>query len=143
MKNYEELIREKERHEWVREAFEHSLKHWEKLYNSSCPKELTAQNYQMLVMPRGSRNDTTLDALVYNINHCKNIIHTETEAIKELQTILGIVGKGLKDSKNVYHNVSYLKNVKDEYGQKRFTIEDIADMLGYSEPHIKRISKSV
>lgn len=143
MRNYKELIMELELHEKLRDSFETSLKYWTKKFDKGCPKEVSCQNYSIMDMPRGGRDETTLDIIVYNMNHFTNLIHTETEIINRLQKTLDIVNTHIRDSDSIYNKVAYLKYLKNERGQKSYTAEQIADMLGYSVDYIKHISQAV
>lgn len=141
MRQYKELIMEIEMHKKLRDSFELSLNYWLKKFNKGCPKELSCQQYSD--MPKGSRDDTTLDVIFYNINHFKSLIHTETEIIDSLQKNLDIINENIRNSNNIYDKVAYLKYQKNEYGQKKYTLAQIADMLVYSEDRIKQISAQV
>lgn len=142
MRYYKELIMELELHNKLRDSFEVSLKYWLRKFDST-PKDIQGQNYDMLDMPRGSRDDTTLDRVAYNINHYNNLIAYEDEHIEQLKECEEYIIDRIKNSDNLYNKVAYLKYQKDEYGRKKYTLEQIANMLVYSEQRIKEISAKV
>jgi hypothetical protein len=143
MKNYKALIMELEAHIKLRDSFEISLTYWTKKFEKSGPRELSCQKYENLDMPRGGSDDSTLDKIVYNIQHKQDLIHTETEIINGLQECIDKIDSFLKDSKDIRDMVTYLKYQKDEYGHKKYNLSEIADMTGYSEDYIKEISATV
>lgn len=142
MRYYKELIMELELHNKLRDSFEVSLKYWLRKFDST-PKDIQGQNYDMLDMPRGSRDDTTLDNIAYNINHYNNLIAIEDEQIEQLKECEEYIIDRIKNSDNLYNKVAYLKYQKDEYGRKKYTLEDIANMLVYGVDRIKQISAEV
>jgi hypothetical protein len=142
MRYYKDLISELELHEKLRASFEVSLKYWLRQFDST-PKELRGQDYSMLDMPRGSRDDTTLDRIVYQINHFNNLIVEEDKQIQQLKECEEYIVERIKDSNNIYNKVAYLKYQRDEQGKKRYTLEQIAEMLVYGIDRIKQISSQV
>lgn len=143
MRDYLELIKEIEIHVKFLEGFETSLNYWTRLFEKSGPRDMKGQNYQNLDMPRGSTNDSTLDNIVYNMNHFKDLIHTEVEYIEQLRLCEEYIIERIKDSDKLHNKVAYLKYQKDEFGRKKYTLQNIADMLVYSVDYIKEISKLV
>lgn len=143
MRNYKELIVQLERHIKFRDSFETSLNYWTRLRDKSGPREVKGQSYENLDMPRGSRDDTTLDAIEYNIQHYKGLMEDEIRQIEALQTTIDYSNESIRNSEDIYDKVAYLKYQKDEYGRKKYTLEDIADMLVYGVDRIKQISAEV
>jgi hypothetical protein len=143
MSNYRELVIAKELHENIRDGLQISLDYWTRKFEKSAPREVKGQNYQNLDMPRGGSDDTTLDKVVYNINHFTNLIHTETETIDALQICIDKSKESMLKSNELMDKVAFLKYEKDENGRKKYTLQNIADMLVYSVDYIKEISARV
>jgi len=143
MKNYKLLIMELETHIKLRDGLEVNWKYWTNQFDNSGPREIKGQNYANLDMPRGSSDDSTLDKIVYNMNHFWNLIVMENEYIENMQTNLDGVNAAIKECDNIYSKVAYLKYQKNEDGRKKYTLAQIAEMLGYSEDWIKEVSARV
>ena len=143
MRNYKELIIQLERHTKFKDSFEISVNYWTRLRDKSGPREIKGQCYDNLDMPRASRDDTTLDAIEYNIRHYKGLMDDEIKQIEALQITIDYSNESIRNSDDIYDKVAYLKYQKDEYGRKKYTLEQIANMLVYSEIRIKQISAEV
>lgn len=143
LNNYKELINDLEIHINLRENFEASRQYWIKEMHKGCPKEMGAQNYSNMDMPRGSSNDMTLDRILKHIWHYESLIEVEDEIIRLMQENIDRINKLIINGDNLYNKVAYLKYQKDEFGRKKYTLEQIAEMLVYSIQRIKQISSEV
>jgi hypothetical protein len=141
--NYKELIIELEIHTNLKETFEASRKYWLEQMHKGCPRELKPQDYSNLDMPRGSSNDMSLDRIVKNIRYYDSLVEVETDIIRLMQENLERVNRLIVNGDNLYNKVAYLKYQKDEYGRKKYTLEQIAEMLVYGVDRIKQISAQV
>jgi hypothetical protein len=141
--NYKELIIELEIHTNLKETFEASRKYWISQMHRGCPRELKPQDYSNLDMPRGSSNDMSLDRIVKNIRYYDSLVEVETDIIRLMQENLDRVNALIVNGDNLYNKVAYLKYQKDEYGRKKYTLEQIAEMLVYGVDRIKQISAQV
>jgi DNA-directed RNA polymerase specialized sigma subunit len=116
---------------WI-DSLERDKKYYTKLLNSGAPKDINGINYDG--MPKGSRNDMTIDRIIESIHKIESHLYLAQEekkckekAKKDIEEILGKM-EGLE------YQVFYNRVVKG------LTIEKIAEKLNYSESHIKRIS---
>lgn len=141
--NYKELINELEIHTNLRENFEISRQYWIKQMHKGCPKELKAQNYSIMDMPRGGSNSMPLDRILQYIRHYERLIEVEDSIIDLMQKNIDRINELIKQSDNIYNKVAYLKYQKDAYGKRKYTLKQIAEMLVYSEDWIKHISAEV
>jgi hypothetical protein len=140
--NYKELIIELEIHTNLKESFEASYKYWVAQMNKG-PKGIKAQDYSNMDMPKGGSNDITLDRIIKNIRYYESLIEVETDIIRLMQENLQRVNALIVNGDNLYNKVAYLKYQKDEKGDKKYTLEKIAEMLVYSVDRIKQISAKV
>ena len=85
----------------------------------------------------------TLDRIVKTISYYNSLIEVETNIIMRMQENLNRVNTLIVNGDNLYNKVAYLKYQKDEYGRKKYTLEQIAEMLVYSIQRIKQISQEV
>jgi hypothetical protein len=141
--NYKELINELEIHTNLRDNFEAIRQYWIKQMHKGCPRELRPQDYSNLDMPRGSSNDMTLDRIVKTISYYNSLVEVETNIVRRMQENLDRVNTLIVNGDNLYNKVAYLKYQKDEYGRKKYTLVQIAEMLVYGVDRIKQISAQV
>ncbi|HUV84360.1 MAG TPA: hypothetical protein VMV86_01560 [Methanosarcinales archaeon] len=141
--NYKDLIIELEIHTNFRDSFESIRKYWIKQMNKGCPRDLKPQDYSNLDMPRGSSNDMTLDRIVKYIRHYESLAEVETDIIRLMKENLQRINTLIINGDSLYNKVAYLKYQKDEDGHKKYTLENIAEMLVYSVDRIKQISAQV
>lgn len=119
---------------WI-DSLERDKKYYSKLLHGGAPKEITGIGYDG--MPRGSRNDMTLDRIIESLHKCESHLYLAQEELKCKQKAQRDIEGILEKMEGLEYQVFYHRVVK------RLTLEQIAEKLNYSESHIKRISANI
>lgn len=135
MNSYKDLTTEIEiskiRLEGIREQKDQLLK----LMYASAPDELKAMAYSD--MPKGGRNDMSLDRIVENLNKIDSMIFIEESILSNMEDTEKKIGDKMKEFSGLNYKVAYMREV-----QKR-SVQEIADELGYSFGYIQNLSAKV
>jgi hypothetical protein len=117
------------------DSLDRDIKYYSKLLHSGAPAEMTGIVYDG--MPKGSRNDMTLDRILESIHKAESHLYLAQEekkckekAKKDIEEILSNMG-GLE------HQVFYRRVVKG------MTLEKIAEQLDYEFGYIRKISMKI
>lgn len=95
-----------------------------KLMKKGCPGELSGQAYSD--MPKGSRNDMSLDRIVNEISKIDSMLYIESERLRVIERYEKEISSKLKKLEGLEYKVMYMKEIEGLSNQ------EIANKLGYS-----------
>jgi hypothetical protein len=118
---------------WI-DSLERDKKYYTKLLDCG-PREMGAINYDG--MPKGSRNDMTLDRIIEAIHKCEShLVLAEGELRFKTQSRIDIEGV-LSKMEGIEYQVFYYRVVRG------LTQEQTAEAIEKSDRHIRRVEKNL
>jgi DNA-directed RNA polymerase sigma subunit (sigma70/sigma32) len=116
---------------WI-DSLERDKKYYTKLLHGGAPADISGINYDG--MPKGSRNDMTLDRIIESIHKCESHLYLSQEEKKCKEKAKRDMEEILSKMEGLEYQVFYNRVVKG------MTLEQIAKQLNYSGIWIKKIS---
>lgn len=119
---------------WI-DSLERDKKYYTKLLHGGCPKDITSIVYDG--MPKGSRNDMTLDRILESIHKVKSHLYLAIEELKhKTQSRIDIEGV-LSKMEGLEHQVFYYRVVRG------LSQEQTAEAIERCTRQVQRIEKSI
>ena len=135
MNSYKDLTTEikisKIRLEGIKEQKDQLLK----LMYASMPDELKAMTYSD--MPKGGRNDMSLDRIIEQLNRLDSMIFIEENILVNMEDTEKQIGDKLKEFTGLNYKIAYMREVNHR------SLQEIADELGYTLGYVKNLSSKV
>jgi len=116
---------------WI-DSLNRDIKYYSKLLNGGKPKDIGSINYDG--MPKGSRNDMTIDRILEALRKCESHLYLAQEEKKCKEKAKRDIEGILSKIEGLEYQVFYNRVVKG------LTLEQIAEKLNYSEIWIKKVS---
>lgn len=119
---------------WI-DSLQRDIKYYTKLLNSGAPKDISGINYDG--MPKGSRNDTSLDRILEAIHKAESHLYLAEEELKNKKKLKQSIEEVLSSMEGIEYQVFYYRVIKG------MTQEEAAEELDRSDRHIRRIEKNI
>lgn len=97
----------------------------------SAPKEISSVNYDG--MPKGSMSHKTLDRTWEDIRRIDNMLFLENTFLENKLKIKNQIEERIGKLEGIEYKVAFMKDIKGK------NLKEIAEELGYSHEHIRRI----
>jgi DNA-directed RNA polymerase specialized sigma subunit len=117
---------------WI-DSLERDKKYYTKLLHSGAPAEMTSIVYDG--MPKGSRNDMTLDRIIDSIHKAESHLLLATEELRCKEQLKNQLEEVMSNMEGLEYKVYYYRVIK------HMTQLEVAEELGKSDRHIRRIEK--
>jgi predicted transcriptional regulator len=117
---------------WI-DSLERDKKYYTKLLHGGAPADISGIN--MDGMPKGSRNDMTLDRILGAIHKVESHLYLAEEELKCKEQQKKQLEEVMSNMEGIEYKVYYYRVVK------RMTQLEVAEELGKSDRHIRRIEK--
>jgi DNA-directed RNA polymerase specialized sigma subunit len=117
---------------WI-DSLNRDIKYYSKLLNGGKPKDIGSINYDG--MPKGSRNDMTIDRILEALRKCESHLYLAEEELKYKEQQKKQLEEVMSNMEGIEYKVYYYRVVK------RMTQLEVAEELGKSDRHIRRIEK--
>jgi DNA-directed RNA polymerase specialized sigma24 family protein len=119
---------------WI-DSLERDKKYYTKLLHGGAPADISGINYDG--MPKGSRNDMTLDRIIESIHKAESHLYLAEEELKcKIQSKIDIEGV-LSKMEGIEHQVFYYRQVRG------LTQEQTAEAIERCTRQVKRIEKNI
>lgn len=102
-----------------------------KLMDCNRPKDIAPIDYSG--MPHGSKNFMSLDRIWEDIKHIENMLYLEITNLEHMEETKAKINSKLNGLEGLQYKVEYKHSIEGK------TLQQIADELGYSYDHIRRI----
>lgn len=129
LKKYKDLKTEIELTKDRMDMLKEERKIYLKLMQNGCPQEVNGQAYSD--MPKGSRNDMSLDRIVDEISKIDNMLYIEEERLKVIEKYEKEISSKLDKLQGLHYKVYYLHEIEGK------TYREIAIQLNISEQYAK------
>lgn len=119
---------------WI-DSLQRDIKYYTKLLNSGAPKDISGINYDG--MPKGSRNDTSLDRILEAIHKAESHLYLAEEEKKYKEQQKKQLEEVMANMEGLEYKVYYYRAIKG------MTQIEVAAELDKSDRHIRRIEKKL
>jgi hypothetical protein len=119
---------------WI-DSLNRDIKYYSKLLNGGKPKDIGSINYDG--MPKGSRNDMTIDRILEALRKCESHLYLAQEEKKCKEKAKRDIEGILSKMEGLEYQVFYNRVVKG------MTLEQIAEKLDYEFGYIRKISMKI
>jgi DNA-directed RNA polymerase specialized sigma24 family protein len=117
---------------WI-DSLERDIKYYTKLLHGGAPKDISGMS--MDGMPKGSRNDMTIDRIIESIHKAESHLYLAEEEKKCKEQQKKQLEEVMSNMEGLEYKVYYYRVVKG------MTQLEAAEELGKSDRHIRRIEK--
>jgi hypothetical protein len=119
---------------WI-DSLQRDIKYYTKLLNNAAPKHISGINYDG--MPKGSRNDMSLDRILEAIRKCESHLYLAEEELKVKEQQKKQLEELMGNMEGLEYKVYYYRVVKG------MTQERTAEELEKSDRYIRKIEKKL
>ncbi len=119
---------------WI-DSLQRDIKYYTKLLHSGAPKDISGINYDG--MPKGSRNDMSLDRIVESIHKAESHLYLAQEELKCKNKLKQSIEEVLSSIEGMEYKVFYYRVVKG------LTQEQTAEIIDRSDRQIRNIEKKM
>lgn len=133
--SYKNLLSEIEITKTRIEGLEHERELIVKNLLKSGPRDVSSISYDG--MPKGSSNHKSLDRTWQDIQRIDNMIFLEKEILKNNLKVKNKIEERIDALDGIEYKVAYMKDIDGK------TLKDIAEELGYSHEHIRRVYSKI
>jgi uncharacterized protein YicC (UPF0701 family) len=117
---------------WI-DSLERDKKYYTKLLHGGAPKDISGINYDG--MPKGSRNDMTIDRTIEAIHKAESHLLLAEEEKKYKEQLKKQLEEVMSNMEGFEYKVYYCRVIK------HMTQLEVAEELGKSDRHIRRIER--
>jgi DNA-binding XRE family transcriptional regulator len=119
---------------WI-DSLERDIKYYTKLLHGGAPKDISGINYDG--MPKGSRNDMTIDRIIESIHKAESHLYLAQEELKCKNKLKQSIEEVLSSMEGMEYKVFYYRVIKG------MTQEEAAEELDRSDRQIRNIEKKL